>query len=139
MLNQAALYLGILQLTEFLEGLAICYILSCINFRCFLKKRFPIFLIFCSTYSLGIQKCGKKKMTFFNGLWRQPDSKCSGFRDPTSNVWKDLNHSSICISISKGQQHFKGRFCPLKMTSFTQDLFSKDAVFIFCNCTYKNL
>ena len=34
------------------------------------------------------------------------------------------------------QQYFKGQFCPLKVTSFTQGLFSKWSIFIFRNRRY---
>ena len=38
---------------------------------------------------------------------------------------------------SRGQQHFKCGFCPLKVTSFTQGLFSNRAEIKFAQCTLK--
>ena len=79
-----------------------------------------------------------------------PDSSCTGV-EPFSNfdgqqLCSPLTyrpHISIierskpvmkCVKISRGWQHFKGGFCPVKVTSFCQCLFTRWAVWIAPHC-----
>ena len=64
---------------------------------------------------------------------RPPTLKAGNFAalwptDAILIVWKDLSPTSKYISISRGWQHFMGRFCSLKKTSFQYYLSSKGAI-----------